>query len=142
MAASPEHIFAMKALAARTRDVDDALCSLSYLHVQGMTVAALLAQALADVLSVGTEKLAVRFFASADAVLDGRPAAPTAKDLRFPQAVGVRRPAAPAVVAHLSAVRSATATDVEAARAFIRVLHLVDPGSALAAAAPVERFPR
>ncbi|WP_250032605.1 squalene monooxygenase [Paractinoplanes maris] len=111
----------------------DALCSLSYVYGQGMTVAALQAQALAEVLRAGTDKLGDRFFAAADAVLDGPWAAATSNDLRFPQAVGVRRPVDPAQAAYLGAVRAATATDPDVARAFLRVFHLVDPASALAA---------
>ncbi|MFG1996330.1 FAD-dependent oxidoreductase [Actinoplanes sp. NPDC048988] len=111
----------------------DALCSLSYVYGQGMTVAALQARALADVLGAGPDLVAARFFAAADAVLDGPWAAATSNDLRFPQAVGARPPIDPARAAYLAEVRAATATDVEVARAFIRVFHLVDPGSALAA---------
>ena len=73
-------------------------------------------------------------------MLDGPWAAATSNDLRFPQAVGVRRPVDPALAAHLSAVRAATATDVEVARAFIRVFQLVDPASALAAPEIVARI--
>ncbi|GAA4988695.1 FAD-dependent oxidoreductase [Kitasatospora paranensis] len=104
--------------------VGDALCSLSPVNAQGLTVAALEARALRDTLSAGRRDVAADFFARATSILTapwgmanepGHPANLTQKMQG----------------AMMSRLMAAAATDPTVAAQLIRVLALLDPPSKL-----------
>jgi hypothetical protein len=70
--------------------IRDAVCTLNPVDGQGMTVAALEAEALHGCLTRGTHRLAPRFFSRASTIVDVAWALATGNDLRFPEAVGER----------------------------------------------------
>ena len=104
--------------------VGDALCSLSPVNAQGLTVAALEARALRDTLSAGRSDIAANYFARATGILTapwgmadepGQPAHLTQK----------------VQGAMMSRLMAAAATDPTVAAQLIRVLALLDPPSKL-----------
>jgi 2-polyprenyl-6-methoxyphenol hydroxylase-like FAD-dependent oxidoreductase len=108
----------------------DALCSLSPVHAQGMSVAALEATLLRDLLREGPQQLAPRFFTAAAGLL------------RVPWAI-TRGPDRPCSVppgdrngpadfnGYLGQLYRATARDPVLAGALLRVASLVDPPAVL-----------
>ena len=104
--------------------VGDALCSLSPVNAQGLTVAALEARALADTLSTGRYDIAAGFFVRATRILNapwgmaGEPDRPANPLQRMQGAM-------------MSRLMAAAATDGTVAAQLIRVLALLDPPSKL-----------
>ncbi|QHA07627.1 hypothetical protein GQF42_33820 [Streptomyces broussonetiae] len=104
--------------------VGDALCSLSPVNAQGLTVAALEARALADTLSAGRRDVAANFFTRATRILTapwgmaGEPAQPAHLTQKLQGAM-------------MSRLMAAAATDGTVAAQLIRVLALLDPPSRL-----------
>jgi 2-polyprenyl-6-methoxyphenol hydroxylase-like FAD-dependent oxidoreductase len=99
----------------------DALCSLSPVHAQGMSVAALEATLLRRLLAEGTQQLAPRFFTAAAGLL------------RVPWAISCgpgqacAGPGRPGFSGYLSRLYAAAAGDPVLAAALLRVASLVNP---------------
>lgn len=116
--------------------VGDALCSFNPIYGQGMTMAALAATTLADAFAQAgndTERLdAGRLFHRRFATtLDGIWSQSTSEDLRFPEAVG-ERPWWLALSNRYSArVYQASLRDEVVSKAFLQVMHLIEPPSSL-----------
>ncbi|MBY8887060.1 FAD-binding monooxygenase [Streptomyces sp. PTM05] len=104
--------------------VGDALCSLSPVNAQGLTVAALEARALRDTLSASRRDVAANYFARATQILAapwgmvGEPGQPTNLTQKMQGAM-------------MSRLMAAAATDRTVAAQLIRVLALIDPPSKL-----------
>ena len=111
--------------------VGDALCSFNPIYAQGMTVAALEALLLRDLLRDGTDGLARRFFRRAAKLIDSPWSIATGSDLRFPQIEGQRPPGARLANAYLDRYHAAAAADPALGTAFLRVANLIDPPARL-----------
>lgn len=109
----------------------DALCSFNPVYGQGMTVAALEAEALADCLRAGEQDLAPRFFRAAAKVIDPAWQLSAAGDLALPEIPG-RRPIATRIInRYVARMHRVAAQDPVVARSFARVSALLDPPAAI-----------
>lgn len=108
----------------------DALCSLSPVHAQGMSVAALEAVLLRDLLREGPQQLAPRFFTAAAGLL-GVPWAITRGPDRPCSGPPGDRDGPADFNGYLSRLYRATARDPALAGALLRVASLVDPPDVL-----------
>jgi flavin-dependent dehydrogenase len=106
--------------------IGDAVCSFNPVYGQGMTVAAMEAVALRDLLRGGTVPTARRYFRRIAKVIDIPWDIAVGADLAFPGVPGRRTAKVRLVDAYLPRLHAAAATDGSLARAFIRVLGLVD----------------
>ncbi|WP_440072766.1 FAD-dependent oxidoreductase [Streptosporangium sp. OZ121] len=122
--------------------VGDALCSFNPVYGQGMTVAALEALLLGDLLGRGDDGLARRFFRAAAKIIDGPWSISVGSDLRFPQVEGRRSPRVRFVNAYVNRLHAAATADSVLGAAFLRVLNLIDAPSRLLAPAIVLRVLR
>ncbi|MEV7225525.1 FAD-dependent monooxygenase [Polymorphospora sp. NPDC051019] len=122
--------------------IGDALCSFNPIYGQGMTVAALEALLLRDLLAAGGTRLARRFFQGAARVVDGPWAISVGTDLRFPAVPGRRTPKVRFVNAYVERVHAGAVADPELGAAFLRVLNLIDPPTRLLAPRTVWRVLR
>lgn len=111
--------------------VGDAMCSFNPVYGQGMTLAAMEATILRQLLKDGTDDVAARYFAATAPVIDVPWNTTVANDLRHPGAVGDRSALDPERGRYLAMVRATVAEDPVVARAFLRVTQLMDPPSAL-----------
>ncbi|GIE32533.1 FAD-binding monooxygenase [Actinoplanes italicus] len=111
--------------------VGDAMCNFNPLYGQGITVAVLEAELLESLLRDGTDRLARRYFAGSARLLAEPWALATGSDLRFPGVEGVRNPEDEQAGQYLSMLRTAAATDVGVAAAFLRVANMLAPISSL-----------
>jgi 2-polyprenyl-6-methoxyphenol hydroxylase-like FAD-dependent oxidoreductase len=109
----------------------DAMCSFNPIYAQGMTVAAVEATLLRDLLAEGTDALPERFFRAAAKAVDTPWTIAVGNDLRFPQAVGFRPAEYEAINTYWEKFHAAAATDPELSRAFIQVMHMMEPPSTL-----------
>ncbi|WP_440102492.1 FAD-dependent oxidoreductase [Streptosporangium sp. H16] len=122
--------------------VGDALCSFNPVYGQGMTVAALEALLLGDLLGRGGDGLARRFFRGAAKIIDAPWSISVGSDLRFPQVEGRRSPRVRFVNAYVNRLHAAATADPVLGAAFLRVLNLIDAPSRLLAPATVLRVLR
>lgn len=106
--------------------VGDALCSFNPFYGQGMTVAALEALALVDLLRHGREDVGVRFFRDAAKILESPWGLILGNDLRFPHVEGARTPEVEQAAAYMDAYRAAAAEDAVLATALLRVANMID----------------
>ncbi|MGC5015795.1 FAD-dependent oxidoreductase [Streptosporangium sp. DT93] len=114
--------------------VGDALCSFNPLYGQGMTVAALQARLLADLLTRkgdrkdgrGDKRIARRFFRGAARIIDAPWSISVGTDLRFPEVKGRRTPKVRLVNAYVHRLHAAATADPVLGAAFLRVLNLID----------------
>jgi flavin-dependent dehydrogenase len=106
--------------------IGDALCSLNPLYAQGITVAALEALLLRDLLSASVENLSARYFAEVGTVIEEPWLLATSNDRLF--LPGAQKPDNADYLARLAA---RTADDPLVARTFFRVMNLVEPISRL-----------
>jgi hypothetical protein len=111
--------------------IGDAVCSFNPIYGQGMSVAAMEAKALDDVLAAGRGRLAPRFFAKARAIVDIPWTIATGEDLRFPQVEGTRPPGFHLVNRYLERVHGVASSDPEVCRRFFDVLNLLAPPTSL-----------
>ena len=111
--------------------VADALCAFNPVYGQGMTVAALEAQALLRLLREGREDITRRFFRAAAEIVDSPWNIMLGNDLRFPHAEGPLTPQIGQSAQYMDAFRAAAADDAVLATALLRVLHLIDPPARL-----------
>jgi len=107
--------------------VADAICSFNPIYGQGMTVAALEADMLDACLGAGTDGVAARFFASATPLVNGVWRMATSADLRFTTPETAIPAPAREMNAYLDRLHLAAHHDVEVARAFCTVMHLMGP---------------
>ena len=107
--------------------IGDALCSFNPIYGQGMSVAALEAQALDESLGAGLDGLASRFHRRAKKVIDIPWLIATGEDLRFPQVEGDRPPGFRLVNRYLERVHAVASDDPVVCRKFFDVLNLFAP---------------
>jgi 2-polyprenyl-6-methoxyphenol hydroxylase-like FAD-dependent oxidoreductase len=111
----------------------DAICSFNPLYGQGMSVAAMEAKALEEVVAAGPHDLASRFYARTATIVDIPWTIATGEDLRFPQVEGNRPPGSRMVNRYLERVHAAASDDPAICRRFFDVLNLLAPPSSLMA---------
>lgn len=122
----------------------DAICSFNPIYGQGMTVAAVQAEALHRCLSESPNDLARRFFPAAAKAIDPVWQLNAGGDLALPEIPG-RRPLATRLInRYVARAQRVGATDPAVATAFIRVGGLLDPPAAILAPRILGRvlFPR
>jgi 2-polyprenyl-6-methoxyphenol hydroxylase-like FAD-dependent oxidoreductase len=120
----------------------DALCSFNPIYGQGMTSAALGAATLGDVLRETTDdvdSIGRRFHARFGRILDGVWMQTTSEDLRFPRAEGKRAWWLGLANAYTARVYERSRTDPVVSRAFLEVMHLVQPPTSLLRPAVLRR---
>ena len=112
--------------------IGDAICSFNPVYGQGMTSAALQAQALDGCLRDGwLENLSGRFFPLAAKVVDIPWTLAVGEDFRYPQTVGPKAPGTDLINWYAAHVHHAGQVDPVVHTAFLRVLNLFDPPTAL-----------
>lgn len=109
----------------------DAVCSFNPIYGQGMSVSALEALALGDVLAAGRSQVGTRFFSRAARIVDGPWTTAVGNDLRMPEAVGPRSAIGNVINAYVARLHRAAHTDGDLARRFMRVANLLDEPPAL-----------
>lgn len=105
--------------------IGDAVCSFNPVYGQGMSVAALEAQALDDGLTQGIQGLAARFYRRARKIVDIPWAIATGEDLRIPQVEGIRPLGFAIIGRYLERLHVVAAEDRVVCRAFMEVLNLL-----------------
>jgi 2-polyprenyl-6-methoxyphenol hydroxylase-like FAD-dependent oxidoreductase len=117
----------------------DAICSFNPVYGQGMTVAALEARLLGDLLATGTADLGRLYLREAAKIVETPWQIAVGSDLRYADVKG-RRPLASGLVnAWLDRVHRAARHDAEVTRAFHRVANLFAPPASLFSPAIVRR---
>jgi 2-polyprenyl-6-methoxyphenol hydroxylase-like FAD-dependent oxidoreductase len=109
----------------------DAVCNLTPIYGQGMTVAALQATALSQQLTQPQRPKSHRLQRQIALIAGQAWALATGADLAFPQVPGHRGPATRFLGRYVARVQAAAAHDPTVGRAFLRVTSLVDPPQAL-----------
>jgi 2-polyprenyl-6-methoxyphenol hydroxylase-like FAD-dependent oxidoreductase len=120
----------------------DALCSFNPIYGQGMTTAALQAEALGQSLSGGLDRLAPRFFPRAAKLVDVAWGIAVTSDFQFPQTRGRKPRLAGLTNAYLRLIHQAARTDRAVALVFHRVANLLDPPGRLLRPAIIARVMR
>lgn len=105
----------------------DALCSFNPIYAQGMSVAALEAQALGACLAEGEAKLAPRFFKQASKIIDIPWSTAVGNDLRFPEIEGPRTAMTKFINWYVGKLHHAAHHDAEVSVAFLKVVNLLAP---------------
>jgi 2-polyprenyl-6-methoxyphenol hydroxylase-like FAD-dependent oxidoreductase len=109
----------------------DAICSFNPTYGQGMTVAALQAQALKQCLMSGTTRLARRFFRAAAEPIGVAWQFAVGGDLALPEVEGHRSLTVRLTNKYVERLQTAAESDLEVAEQFTRVIGLLDPPSRL-----------
>ncbi|MGY1737568.1 NAD(P)/FAD-dependent oxidoreductase [Geodermatophilus sp. SYSU D00684] len=104
----------------------DALSSFNPVYGQGMTVAAMEALALRQLLAAGVDDLARQFFRRAARLVDVPWDIAAGSDLRQPSVLGRRSARVRVVNAYVARVQAAAAVDAGVGSAFLRVANLID----------------
>ena len=120
----------------------DAICSFNPIYGQGMSVAALQADALRQVLRVGGKKLSNRFFNQASAVIDNPWNIAVGADLRMPETKGPRSTSGKLINWYIANLHKQAQTDSDAAVAFSRVTQLLAPPTTLMRPSMITRVVR
>jgi hypothetical protein len=105
----------------------DALCSFNPIYGQGMSVAALEAQALHNCLAGGEARLAQRFFQQASKIIDIPWSTAVGNDLRFPAVEGPRTHMTRFINWYVGKLHHAAHHDAEVSVAFLKVVNLLAP---------------
>lgn len=105
----------------------DALCNFNPAYGQGMSVAALEAEALQRCLQAGTRKLGRRFFAAAAKIVDAPWMLATGSDFQWPKVEGKRPFGTPLLNAYVARVIRTAGRDAVVADRLLRVMHLLVP---------------
>jgi 2-polyprenyl-6-methoxyphenol hydroxylase-like FAD-dependent oxidoreductase len=105
----------------------DALCSFNPIYGQGMTVAALEAVALDECLTTSCPKLAKRFFAQANKIVDLSWNAAVGNDLGYPEVEGPRSPLVRFLNWYFGKLHLAAQHDAQVSIAFLKVINMVAP---------------
>ena len=111
--------------------IGDAVCSLNPIYAQGMSVAALSAEALGRHLAARTELSPRRHYRQLARLLRPPWEMATGADLMFPGVEGRRTRIQGAIGVYVTRLHAAAAHDSTLSRAFARVAALVDPPTAL-----------
>lgn len=112
--------------------IGDAICSFNPIYGQGMTVAALEAEALDACLAGNLDgRLADRFFQATSAIVDASWDAAVGNDLGFPEVEGPRPPHVRMFNWYLNKVHQAAHHDAAVSVAFLKVINMVAPPTAL-----------
>jgi 2-polyprenyl-6-methoxyphenol hydroxylase-like FAD-dependent oxidoreductase len=109
----------------------DAICSFNPIYGQGMTVAALQAQALRQCLQHGAAGLAERFFRAAAKPISVAWQLAAGGDLNLPHVKGPRPLSVRIANIYVDRLQRAAESDIEVAEPFLRVTGLMDPPSRL-----------
>ncbi|HTU58953.1 MAG TPA: hypothetical protein VMF89_10980, partial [Polyangiales bacterium] len=109
----------------------DALCSFNAVYGQGMTVAACEALALDECLRAGTDKLFERYQRAAAKLVDVPWSIVVGGDYAFDGVEGKRTLSLRLMNAFMNKLTRAATSDAELSRAFLSVLHLCEPPTAL-----------
>ena len=120
----------------------DAICSFNPVYGQGMTVAAMEAVVLRDVLAEGTGSISRRFLRAAARLIDVPWDIAVGADLRFPDVEGRRTARVRMVNSYLERLHVAAQYDPEIGHAFLRVVNLLDRPERLMAPATALRVLR
>jgi 2-polyprenyl-6-methoxyphenol hydroxylase-like FAD-dependent oxidoreductase len=104
----------------------DALCAFDPVYGQGMTSAAMQAEALRDLLAEDAPLTWRRYFRAVAGAVEAPWRISSGSDLAFPGVVGRRTPAVRLVNAYLPRLHAAASTDPALAAAFVRVTGLLD----------------
>lgn len=122
--------------------VGDAVCSYNPVYGQGMSVAAIEAQLLRNLLKDGSDDLAKRLFRAAAKAVDTAWTISTGSDMRFAESE-VKPPLASQLTnRYLSRLYRVAEHDAVVAKAFLRVLNLMDAPEQLFAPAVLKRVLR
>jgi 2-polyprenyl-6-methoxyphenol hydroxylase-like FAD-dependent oxidoreductase len=111
--------------------IGDAVSRFNPVYGQGMTAAALQAQALSRCLAQGTHDLARRTFRAIARVVDNPWAISVGSDLRYPAINGSRPPLLRFFNWYVERLHRAAHSDVRLADAFMRVANLAVPPTSL-----------
>jgi 2-polyprenyl-6-methoxyphenol hydroxylase-like FAD-dependent oxidoreductase len=111
--------------------IGDAVCSFNPIYGQGMTVAAMEAVTLRDMLRTGSPPGPAQYFRRIAKVIDTPWGITVGADLAFPDVPGRRTATVRMVNAYLPALHAAASTDSSLARAMVRVIGMVDPPEGL-----------
>ena len=117
----------------------DAICSVNPVYGQGMSVAALQAAALRDVLAGGERDLARRFFQAATKPVGAAWQLTVGADLSLPQVQGPRPLPVRVLNAYVERVQRAAERDPVIAGQFLRIASLQDPATRLFRPSAVRR---
>ena len=109
----------------------DAICSFNPVYGQGMSVAAMQAEALREQLANGGEDLAKRFYHAAGKVIDIPWSLAVGSDLKLPETVGRRTFGSKFMGWYIARLHKLGHRDAAAAQAFLRVTQLLDEPSSL-----------
>jgi 2-polyprenyl-6-methoxyphenol hydroxylase-like FAD-dependent oxidoreductase len=109
----------------------DAICSFNPAYGQGMTVAALQAQALGECLRQGPNDLARRYFRAAAKPIGVAWQFAVGGDLSLPEVEGPRPLAVRLSNRYVSRLQAVAETDIAVAEQFTRVVGLLDPPATL-----------
>lgn len=107
--------------------IGDALCSFNPIYAQGMTVAALEAQALDECLAQNRGNLARDFFTKASEIIDIAWDAAVGTDLSYPEVEGTRTPLLRFLNWYFGKLHIAAQTDAQVSIAFLKVINMVAP---------------
>ncbi len=105
----------------------DALCSFNPIYGQGMTVAAMEAEALGECLSENNSNLAKRFFKIAAKLIDIPWNLSTSTDLMYPEVEGKRTPMIRFINWYINKLHIAAQNDAEVSVAFLNVTSMLAP---------------
>jgi hypothetical protein len=105
----------------------DALCSFNPIYGQGMTVAAMEAEALSASLSKNRNQPAQDFFAKTSKIIDASWNTAVGSDLSFPQIEGPRTPLVRFLNWYIDKVHVAAHQDAQVSIAFLKVINMTAP---------------
>ncbi len=111
--------------------IGDAICSFNPIYGQGMSVAALESEALAQSLGAANGNLARDFFRRASKIVDMPWAMAVGNDLRIPETVGTRNAALGFINWYVSKLHQRAHRDPELSIAFVRAANLLAPPSSM-----------
>lgn len=133
------HYERMRRFPAGLLVVGDAMCSFNPAYGQGMSVAALEAEALDHALQKGSAGLAGRFFAAASKIVDAPWMLATGADFQWPAVEGRRGVATGLINAYVARVIQTAGRDPFVAERLLRVMHLLDAPQTLFAPSVLRR---
>jgi 2-polyprenyl-6-methoxyphenol hydroxylase-like FAD-dependent oxidoreductase len=105
--------------------IGDAICSFNPVYGQGMSVAALESEQLAETLAEGPGNLAKRFFARAAKVVDNPWSIAVGNDLRIPETIGPRNAGVKFINWYMAKLHKAAHQDEVPSLAFHKVANLL-----------------
>ena len=120
----------------------DAICSFNPIYGQGMSVAALEAVALGEVIDAGDHHVGRRFFRRAARIIDTPWTTAVGNDLRIPEVGGRRTMGGTSSTLYIARLHRAAHRDATLAIAFMRVASLMDHPATLFAPAIILRVLR